>query len=110
MSFGIPDHIVASETPVACVGTFSAKPGKEEELARHIWAVVAPVREEDGCLQYTFHAADERTIVLYELWESGKHLIAHGSQPHMREYFGAIAGLVEETSVEVQWMQPLDEA
>jgi quinol monooxygenase YgiN len=71
--------------------------------------IVAPVREEDGCVQYTFHAAGERTIVLYEHWVSGKHLLAHLSQPHMRQYFAAVADLVEEDSTEVRWLTPLDE-
>lgn len=108
----IPDHILNSPGPVACVGEFRAKPGRHEALLREIRTVLRPVRGEVGCELYEFHVADDETIVIYERWATGQDFAAHGlrPQPHLRAYGAAVADLVDVTegSMSVRWLTPVD--
>ncbi len=40
---------------LSVVAEMVAKPGKEEELKRHLIALVAPTLQEEGCVQYDLH-------------------------------------------------------
>ena len=61
----------------------------------------APVRGEDGCLQYDYHiSCEERdTVVLIEGWRDAAALSAHQKQPHMEEIFKLKDQYVAHTAV-----------
>ncbi len=110
MNITIPEHILDSPTPVACVGTFATTPGSREAFLAEVRKILEPVRAETGCEAYEFHVADDGTVVLYERWACGPDLARHGMepQPHLRAYGAAIAGMVEVDSITVSWMRPVE--
>ena len=48
--------------------------------------VLTAIRNEDGCFAYDYYFSneDEKTLVLYEKWESPAHQKTHMTQPHMK--------------------------
>lgn len=48
--------------------------------------VLSAIRNEDGCHAYDYYFSneDEKTLVLYEKWESPDHQRVHMTQPHMK--------------------------
>ncbi len=70
---------------VTVVATFQAKPGKESELRTALLGLVAPTRQEAGCLNYDLHASpeDPSKFLFHENWTSQAHLDAHLKSPHI---------------------------
>lgn len=48
--------------------------------------VLDAIRNENGCLAYDYYFSNEdnKTLVLYEKWESKEHQRVHMTQPHMK--------------------------
>ncbi len=48
--------------------------------------VLDAIRNEDGCHAYDYYFSneDDKTLVLYERWESTEHQKIHMTQPHMK--------------------------
>ncbi|MCH8686314.1 putative quinol monooxygenase [Pedomonas mirosovicensis] len=67
-------HLVARLMP---------QPGKADELAAAIAAILPEVRQEPGCLAYFAHESLEElgTIVMVEAWADQAALDAHGRAP-----------------------------
>ena len=61
-----------SAKTVTVVATFHAKPGQEAELKKALIALVAPTRQEKGCLNYDLHvsAEDPTKFLFHENWTS----------------------------------------
>ena len=68
-----------STKTVTVVATFQARPGKEAELKNALTGLVAPTRQEAGCLNYDLHASpeDPAKFLFHENWTSQTHLDAH---------------------------------
>jgi len=68
------------------VATFVARPGKESELRAALTSLVAPTRQEAGCLNYDLHAATDNPakFLFHENWTSKAHLDAHLQSPHIK--------------------------
>ena len=68
-----------SAKTVTVVATFQARPGKEAELKNALTGLVAPTRQEAGCLNYDLHASpeDPAKFLFHENWTSQAHLDAH---------------------------------
>ncbi len=71
---------------VTVVATFEAKPGKENELRRALLTLVAPTRQETGCLNYDLHVLpeDPTKFLFHENWTSKAHLDAHLKNTHIQ--------------------------
>ncbi|MDQ0744756.1 quinol monooxygenase YgiN [Clavibacter sp. B3I6] len=104
----MPADVLASITPVAVYGFARAQAGKERELEDAIRAIIPAVRAEQGYEQYTVHTAKEQpgAFAFYERWSSGADIARHVQQPHMQDYFGKLADLVEG-DLEAEWLWPL---
>jgi len=78
-------------TLLTVVAEMVAKPGKEDELKRHLLALVEPTRREDGCVQYDLHQStgEPGRFVFYENWQSRELLERHLQSPHLQA-FGAV--------------------
>lgn len=72
--------------PIIMTVLFQALPGKEEELRAALTAVLAPTRQEDGCLFYDLHVAedDPSKLLFHESWASRAHHAAHDQTPHIQ--------------------------
>ena len=71
---------------VTVVATFHAKPGKETELKAALTALVAPTRQEAGCLYYDLHILpeDPAKFLFHENWTSQAQLDAHLQSAHIK--------------------------
>jgi quinol monooxygenase YgiN len=70
---------------VTVVATFQARPGKETELKNALISLVAPTRNEAGCLNYDLHESSEdpAKFLFHENWTSQAHLDAHLKSAHI---------------------------
>ena len=61
------------------VANFQAKPGKEAELKKILVGLVAPTRQEAGCISYDLHQSpeDPTKFLFYETWASKAQLDVH---------------------------------
>jgi quinol monooxygenase YgiN len=72
---------------VTVVATFHARPGQEAELKKALISLVAPTRQEAGCLNYDLHQSPEDSgkFLFHENWTSKAHLDAHLQKaPHIQ--------------------------
>lgn len=65
-----------------------AAPGREEDLARELQALVAPTRQERGCLAYELHRDPEAPgrFMFYEKFVDQAALDAHIGSPHFNKW------------------------
>ena len=88
----------ADETgPYAHLGFARAKPGCADQVEELILGLVEPLRAEDGAIEFHVHRdrADRDLFVIYEMFESRKHLERHLAQPHTQEFVQAMRPYVE---------------
>ncbi len=80
------------------VAEMLAKPGREDELKRHLLALVEPTRREEGCVQYDVHVAtgEPGRFVFYENWTSREMLDRHLASPHLQAFLKAAPELLAE--------------
>ncbi|WP_418517030.1 putative quinol monooxygenase [Curtobacterium flaccumfaciens pv. flaccumfaciens] len=106
----MPADVLASTTSVAVYGFARARAGKEQELEDAIRAIIPAVRSEHGYEQYSVHTTKEQpgAFAFYERWSSGADIARHVQQPHMQDYFGKLADLVEG-DLEAEWLSPLSD-
>jgi quinol monooxygenase YgiN len=71
---------------VTVIATFQARPGKEAELKKALLALIAPTRQEAGCLNYDLHTRpdDPARFLFHENWTSKAHLDAHLNNTHIQ--------------------------
>ncbi len=71
---------------VVVVGSFTAKAGKERDLAEAFEALVAPTHAEAGCILYALHQGvdDPRRLAFIERWTSREHVDAHLQSKHVQ--------------------------
>jgi quinol monooxygenase YgiN len=71
---------------ITVVATFQARPGKEGELKTVLTGLVAPTRQEAGCLNYDLHISpeDPARFLFHENWTSKAHLDAHLKNSHIQ--------------------------
>ena len=82
---------------ITVVATFQARPGQEAELKKALIGLVAPTRQEAGCLNYDLHALpeDPAKFLVHENWTSKAHLEAHLESAHIK----ALLPRVDELAV-----------
>jgi len=95
--------------PVTVVATFEARPGREAELKRLLLALLAPTRQEAGCLNYDLHISPEHPakFLFHENWAGKELLEAHLKSPHL----AALLPRVDELCVappEIKLWEKLD--
>jgi len=71
---------------ITVVATFEAKTGKEAELKAALTKLVAPTRQEAGCLNYDLHQLldNPKKFLFHENWTSKAHLDAHLQSTHIK--------------------------
>jgi len=74
-----------AENKLTVLATIIARPGKEAELRALLLSLLAPTRQEAGCLNYDLHVAPDQPgkFLFHENWESQAHLDAHLKTPHL---------------------------
>jgi quinol monooxygenase YgiN len=58
--------------------------GQDIFLEAELRALISPTRKEDGCLRYDLYRSSEgpAAYLLYEIWESREHHVAHTKTDH----------------------------
>ena len=71
---------------ITVVATFPARPGKESELKSALVSLVAPTRQEPGCINYDLHILpeDPAKFLFHENWTSKAHLDTHLRSAHIK--------------------------
>lgn len=80
------------------VARVKAKPGKEADVKRVLFGLVAPTRAEAGCINYDLHQShdDAALFLFYENWESKSHLDAHARSAHIQAFRARVGDLLAE--------------
>ena len=75
-----------TKTSLTVVATFQARSGKEAELRAALIGLLAPTRNETGCLNYDVHQSvdDPAKFLFHENWTSKAHLDAHLQSAHVK--------------------------
>ena len=97
---------------IVVLATIELHPGKRTDFLAEFKKIIAPVRAENGCLEY-FPAVDHPTnlpaqgvarndvVVVCEKWESTAALEAHLIAPHMMEYRPKVKEFVKQVSLQI---------
>jgi quinol monooxygenase YgiN len=90
---------------VTVIATFEARPGKETELRNALVGLVAPTRQETGCLNYDLHILPERPakFLFHENWTTKAALDAHLQTPHIQALLPRLDELCTEPPAIVIW-------
>ena len=70
---------------ITVVAVFAARPGKEAELKQLLLTLLAPTRQEPGCINYDLHISPDHPgeFLFYENWTGKELLDAHLKSPHI---------------------------
>lgn len=71
---------------VQVVAVVTAKPGSEDVVRQAFLGIVAPTRQEPGCLSYSLSESESApgTFVTVEEWRDPADLDTHMSAPHVQ--------------------------
>ena len=74
------------------VAVITAKPGSEDVVREAMEGLVAPTREESGCLSYDLSesTAAAGTFITVEEWSDAADLDAHMQTPHIQSALGVL--------------------
>jgi quinol monooxygenase YgiN len=83
------------------VAKLVAKKEAVESVRSELLKLIAPTRNEDGCIDYRLHLDndDPAVFILYENWESVDCFETHKNTGHYIAYVTALDGLIEEKVV-----------
>jgi len=87
--------------PITVVAKVVAKKDCVEAVKTELLKLIAPTRQENGCIEYNLHQDhDNPTVfVFYETWENGTCLDAHMATKHFKSYVEAVTSMIEEKIV-----------
>ena len=87
--------------PLTVVAKLVAKKDSVEFVKRELLKLIAPTREEHGCIEYKLHQGndDPAVFIFYENWESETCLERHMSSAHFKRYVSAIEGMIDQKVV-----------
>jgi quinol monooxygenase YgiN len=92
---------------VVVTAVFHPTDGKKEELVKALQATIPAVHEEDGCLLYAIHDADDGTITMIEKWTSPELLATHAKGPAVEALDAAVGPLIDSPTT-VTTMTPIN--
>lgn len=86
---------------VTVVAKLVVKTDAVEPVKAELLKLLAPTRQEEGCIEYRLHQdkSDPDVFIFYENWENMACLERHMTTPHYRNYIAAVAEFVAEKTV-----------
>jgi len=90
---------------VTVVARMRARSGKEEELKKVLVGLIAPSRQDPGCVNYDLHQSNEHKscFLFLENWESKELLDKHLATPHLKAFIAKIDDLLAEPPQITLW-------
>ena len=84
------------------VAHITAKSDKIDIVKAELEKLIAPSRQDAGCLQYDLHQDNDNPayFMFYENWESRELWQEHMATQHLAEYKAATEGAVEELKIQ----------
>ena len=78
-----------------------ARKDSVEPVKAELLRLIAPTRNEEGCIEYRLHQDDDdpAVFIFYENWESEACLARHMESAHFRNYASSVDGLLEGKTV-----------
>lgn len=86
------------------VAVFRARPDHGIALGAALRAMLAPTRQEVGCLNYDLYTSDDDPEIFFfhETWRSANDHRAHLDTPHVRQLLAISAGMLLEPILELK--------
>lgn len=86
---------------ITVIAQIVAKAHAIDAVKAELLRLVAPTRQEAGCIDYRLHqdSADPAVFVFYENWESRACLERHMKTPHFKQYLDAVEGMIADKVV-----------
>lgn len=83
-------------TTITVVAKVTAKSDAVEAVKAELLKMVAPTRQEEGCIEYRLHQdnTDPAVFVFYENWKSRACLEQHMNSRHFQAYVAAVGDLI----------------
>jgi quinol monooxygenase YgiN len=96
------------ELPVTVIAHVRAKPEKQSLVAQELKKLIAPTRQEPGCLQYELlqDLKDPNQFVFHEQWSTLEQHQAHLDSAHIAAFVTACKGAIAEATIHP--LKPLD--
>lgn len=92
--------------PVIVTAIFHPAEGKKDQLIEALQATMPAVHEEDGCLLYAIHDAEDGTVTMIEKWTSAESLSAHSQGSAVGALGKAVEPFISEPTT-VTTMTPI---
>jgi quinol monooxygenase YgiN len=86
---------------VTVVAKVTAKRDAIETVKAELIKMLAPTRQEEGCMEYRLHQDNENpaVFIFYENWKNLTCLEQHMNSPHFQAYVAAVGDLVADKVV-----------
>ncbi len=86
---------------VTVVAKITAKSDAVEAVRAECLKMIAPTRQEEGCIEYRLHQDRDNpaVFIFYENWKSAAALEQHVNSPHYRAYVAAVGDLLADKTV-----------
>ncbi len=87
-----------TDKTILTIATFTAKPGKSEELYQVLQRCIAPTRAEDGNVHYDLYRSveDQHQFLFHETWKNAAAIAFHSKQPHFLALLAGVENLLTE--------------
>jgi quinol monooxygenase YgiN len=89
---------------VVVTAVFHPTPGRFADLVEALQESILAVHEEQGCLLYSIHDADDGTITMIEKWTSTADLDAHTAGAAVAALNGRVKPLIAEPTTVTRMM------
>ena len=88
---------------VTIVAKVTAKTDQIEAVKAELLKMIAPTRQEQGCIEYRLHQDNDNpaVFVFYENWESADSVDQHINSPHFKAYLAAVGDLLADKIVQM---------
>lgn len=86
---------------VTVVAKITAKCDAVEAVKAELLKMIAPTRQEEGCIEYRLHQDNDNSaiFVFYENWKSPACLVQHINSEHYQAYVAAVGDLIADKLV-----------
>lgn len=86
---------------VTVVAKVTAKSEAIEVVKAELIKMLAPTRQEEGCIEYRLHQDHDNPVifVFYENWKDLTCLEQHMNSPHFQAYVAAVGDLIADKIV-----------
>lgn len=87
-----------TDNTLSIIAVLKAKEGKRDSLKSALQALIAPTRQETGCLDYALFQLQETPDVFYmrESWKGQEALDVHIALPHFQVFVQQMDDLLAE--------------